>query len=370
MAELHRKIRYALVGAGNLAQVAVLPAFGHASANSELVAVVSPDERKRQELGQRYGLHHVGPYEEFERLADESGAEAVYVAVPSQLHAEWTKRAAKKGLHVLCEKPMAPTVADCEAMIGAARTADVKLMIAYRLHFEEANLGAIEVVRSGRIGNPRLFAASLTQQVRAGDVRTRADEGGGALLDLGLYCVNAARYVFVDEPIEVFAWSNAGDDPRAQGVDETTVALLRFHGGRIAQLAVSQAAAGTTQFRIVGSEGDLIVEPAFDSVGPRKHFLTVNDRTTETTFPARDQFAPELLYFSQCILDGAEPEPSGEEGLADVRVLVALQESARTGRPVALPAFARARRPDPSQAIARPSEEAPPPVDAAPPTGE
>lgn len=368
MAEQERKIRYALVGAGNIAQVAVLPAFAHAAGNSELVAIVSSDEHKREELGKRYAIEHLGPYQDFERLVREAGAEAVYVAVPNHLHREWTERAARAGLHVLCEKPMADTVEDCQAMIRATEAAGVKLMIAYRLHFEEANLGAVELIRAGRIGDPRIVQATLTQQVRAGDVRTLASEGGGALLDEGPYCVNAARYLLGAEPTEVFAFSSVGQDPRSQGVDETTLALLRFPEGRLAQFTVSQAAAGTTAFRVVGTDGDLRVDPAFDYVGERKHFLTAGGQTEERTFPARDQFAPELLYFSRCILEGAAPEPDGEEGLCDVRVLVALRESARQGHPVSLPPFERRRRPDPGQVLTRPPAEPPPPVDAPAPT--
>lgn len=370
MAREQGKIRYALVGAGHIAQVAVLPAFAHAGVNSELVAVISSDQEKREELGRRYAVEQVGPYEDFERLVREARADAVYVGLPNHLHREWTERAARCRLHVLCEKPMATTVEDCEAMIRAAEAAGVKLMIAYRLHFEEANLGAIALIRSGRIGDPRLVQATLTQQVRAGDVRTRAPEGGGALLDLGPYCVNGARYLFGAEPAEVFAFSTVGTDPRFEAVDETTAALLRFPEGRLAQFSVSQAAAGTTQLRVVGTEGDLRVEPAFDYVGERRHVLTIRGKREERTFPARDQFAPELLYFSQCILDGREPEPSGWEGLADVRVLVALQESARQGRPLALAPFDRARRPDPGQVITRPPVQAPATVHAPSPTAD
>ena len=367
MAEKQRKVRYAVVGAGNIAQVAVLPAFGHAGANSELVALISSDEKKRDELGRRYSVEHLGPYQEFERVVREARAEAVYVSVPNHLHREWTERAARCGLHVLCEKPMAATVAECQAMTRATEQAGVRLMIAYRLHFEEANLGAIEKIHSGHIGDPRLFAATLTQQVRPDDVRTRSSEAGGALFDEGPYPINAARYLFGAEPTEVFAFSNVGEDPRSNGVDETTVALMRFPEGRLAQFMVSQAAAGTTQFRVIGTKGDLRVEPAFDYVGERKHFLTVGGKTEVSSFPARDQFAP-VLYFSQCILEGAEPEPSGEEGLADVRVIAALQESTRQGRPVALPPFDRSRRPEPSQVLVRPPVEAPTPVDAPSPT--
>jgi predicted dehydrogenase len=200
MAVQERKVRYALVGAGNIAQVAVLPAFEHAAGNSELVAIVSSNAEKRAQLAARYGLEHVGPYDDFERLSQEAKADAVYLGVPNHLHREWTERAARAGLHILCEKPMATNVPDCHAMIAAAELAHVQLMIAYRLHFEEANLRAIEIARSGRIGEPRILSAMLTQQVRPGDVRMSAQAGGGALLDEGPYCVNASRYLFDAEP--------------------------------------------------------------------------------------------------------------------------------------------------------------------------
>jgi predicted dehydrogenase len=370
MAEQDRKIRYALVGAGNIAQVAVLPAFEHAAGNSELVAIVSSNAEKRAQLAARYGLEHAGPYDAFDRVVREARADAVYLAVPNHLHREWTERAARAGLHILCEKPMATTVADCHAMIAAAQLARVKLMIAYRLHFEEANLRAIELARSGRLGEPRVLSATLTQRVRPGDIRTRAEVGGGALLDEGPYCVNAARYLFDAEPEEVFGYSDEGADPRSRGVDQTTVALLRFSEGRMAHFAVSQAAAKVSSFRLVGTLGDVRVDPAFSYATERRAVITVGDEIEERTYPTHDQFAPELIYFSRCILEGAEPEPSGVEGLADVRVLTAIQEAIRRARSIRLDPFPLKSRPDLSQLIVRPASRPPPMVDAPSPTAE
>ena len=137
----------------------------------------------------------------------------------------------------------------------------------------------------------------------------------------------------------------AGRDPRFGDVDETTAALLRFPGDRFAQLTASQGSQDVDAYRIVGTEGDLLVEPAYTYSGVRKHYLSIGGDTTVESFPDVDQFAPELMHFTACILEDSEPEPSGEEGLADVRVLEAIAESARTARPVALAPFARARRP-------------------------
>lgn len=363
-----RKVRYAVVGAGNIAQVAVLPAFANAGSNSELVAVVSGDEEKRRVLGERYGLEHLGGYDEYEEVLQASGADAVYIALPNHMHREYTERAAQAGVHVLCEKPMALTVEDCEAMIDACEEAGVKLMIAYRLHFEEANLTSIDLARKGNIGEPMIFAGLLTHQVRAGDIRQIADVGGGALYDEGLYCINAARYLFDAEPTEVSCNWNVGSDPRSEGVDDTTSAILRFPGGKLAIFAVSQVAASVSSFRLVGTEGDVLVEEAFAYVGDRTLRITRDGETEVRTISSQDQFAPELLYFSHCVLEDKEPEPSGLEGLADVRIMQALQESARTGRVVSLSPFSRGERPDPSQLIVRPAVEQQETVHAPSPT--
>jgi predicted dehydrogenase len=355
--EHDRRIRYAVIGAGNIAQVAVLPAFAHAGENSELVAIISGDRDKREELTARYHLSHTGAYDELEEVLRGAGVEAAYIALPNHMHREYTERCAALGVHVLVEKPMAMTTEDCEAMIAACRTAKVALMVAYRLHFEEANLRAIELVREGRIGEARSFSSVFSHDVREGDIRARGETGGGALYDLGIYCVNAARYLFGAEPLEVLGARVIGSHERFRDVDEMTVAILRFPGERIAQFTVNQGVAATSELRIIGTKGDLRLEPAYEYASGLKHFLTIDEKTTETEFAKRDQFAPELVYFSQCIIDDREPEPSGVEGLADVRVLEAIVESAESGTAVQLEPFERARRPDMSQNIRKPPLE-------------
>src|SRR5687768_6136489 len=160
-----KPIRYAVVGLGHIAQVAVLPAFAHARKNSILAALVSDDEEKRQELGQLYGVERTFTYAQYDDCLASGEIDAVYIALPNNMHREYTERAARAGIHVLCEKPMAQTKEDCEAMIGAAEDNHVKLMIAYRLHFEESNLRAIETVKSGKLGEPRIFISDFTMQV-------------------------------------------------------------------------------------------------------------------------------------------------------------------------------------------------------------
>ena len=339
-----RRVRYAVLGLGHIAQVAVLPAFAHARRNSELAALVSGDTHKRRRLGRRYGVPAVD-YEACDTLFSSGEIDAVYIGLPNHLHCPWTVRAARAGLHVLCEKPMAVTALECRQMIRAARDARVRLMVAYRLHFEPANLDARALARSGRIGVPRVFASTFTMQVKPGNVRLRCDAGGGPLYDIGIYCLQAARLLFGADPIEVFAMSERSDDPRFREVDETTSAVLRFPEERLASFTVSFGAADVSSYRLVGTKGDVRVEPAYEYQSPLAYRFTVNGEQKTRRFAKRDQFAAELLHFSDCVLRGREPEPSGVEGMIDVAIIEALLRSAKQGRPVALPRFPRERPP-------------------------
>jgi glucose-fructose oxidoreductase len=350
-------IRYAVVGLGHIAQVAVLPAFAHARRNSTLAALVSDGRTKRREVAEQYGGIPTFGYDEYERCLEQ--VDAVFIALPNHLHAEYTIRAANAGVHVLCEKPMAVTVDECERMIEACRANRVKLMIAYRLHFEAINLEVIELVRRGRIGPPKFFNSSFSMAVRAGDIRTRKATGGGTLYDIGVYCINAARYLFRAEPKEVTAVSVNSGVARLREIDETTGALLRFEGERLAAFVTSFNAADTSSYRIVGTKGDIRVDPAYEYAEGLGYDLTIDGKTRHKSIGKRDQFAPELLYFSDCIRRNREPEPSGLEGLQDVRIVQALYESAETGKAVELPLYRAPKRPTRKQKIERPGVKKP-----------
>lgn len=355
-------VRYAVVGLGHIAQVAVLPAFAHARRNSRLVAVVSDDPAKRKAMARRYGLDQTYSYEDYDRCLAE--VDAVYIALPNSMHEEYTVRAARAGVHVLCEKPMATTTAECERMLRACREHDVRLMVAYRLHFEAINMEVVDLIRQGRIGDPRFFTSSFSMTVRGGDIRTEAELGGGTLYDIGTYCINAARYLFRAEPTEVMALSVNSGTRRLREIDETTGALLRFGGDRVAAFVTSFNALHVAAYRVVGTTGQITVEPAYEYAGALAYELHANGRTSRKRLGKRDQFAPELLYFSDCVLTGSEPEPSGSEGLQDVRVIEALYRSAKTGRAVSLPAYREAKRPGGRQRITRPGIRKPPTVHA------
>jgi predicted dehydrogenase len=349
------KIRYAIVGLGHIAQVAVLPAFAH-TRNSELTALVSNDPEKLEKLGRKYKVKARFSYDQYDECLASGLVDAVYIALPNHLHREYSVRAAEAGIHVLCEKPMAVTEDDCLAMIRAADEHNVKLMVAYRLHFEEANLKAIDIVQGGRLGEPRLFDSVFTMTVKEGDIRLNPRElGGGTLYDIGVYCINAARNLFGAEPMEVVAFSANCGDQRFLECEETTSAILRFPGReRLAVFTCSFGAVDVSSYRVVGTRGDLVMDPAYEYAGELKQRLTTDGRSRERTFPKRDQFAPELINFSECIQTGAPPEPSGWEGFADVRVVRALYRSADTGQPVTLEPFSKADRPSLEQEIRRP----------------
>jgi glucose-fructose oxidoreductase len=198
-----RKIRYAVVGIGSIAQEAVLPAFQHAQ-NSELAALVSGDQAKREKLGKQYGLSRTYTYEQFGECLASGNVDAVYIALPNHLHRQYAEAAARAGVHILCEKPLAQNESECRKIIEAARAGGVYLMTAYRLLFEEANLAAVAACESGRLGDVRIFQSVFCQQVEEGNIRLANDieQGGGPLFDMGVYCINAARYLFRDEPVE------------------------------------------------------------------------------------------------------------------------------------------------------------------------
>jgi glucose-fructose oxidoreductase len=353
------KIRYAVVGLGHIAQVAVLPAFAHARHNSQLVALVSDDPAKHEKLRNKYKVQHTYSYEEYDKCLSSGAIDAVYVALPNNLHCDFSVRAARAGIHVLCEKPMAVTEDECEKMISAADQTHVKLMIAYRLHFEKANLETLEIARSGKLGEPRFFSSVFAMQVKEDNIRLKRELGGGTLYDIGVYCINAARCLFRAEPSEVQALSISGKDPRFAEVDEMTGAILRFPEERLASFTSSFGAADVSAYELVGTEGHLRVEPAYEYVGELKHRLTIKGKTRERTFSSRDQFAPELIYFSNCIINNADLEPSAAEGLADVRVIRALYRSAEIGRPVQLEPFIKRQRPGMEQEITRPPVDKP-----------
>jgi predicted dehydrogenase len=363
-----RKIRYAVVGLGHIAQAAVLPAFQHASRNSVLAALVSGEANKLRQLGRRYGVQRLCNYDEVDELFASGEIDAVYIALPNDQHKNYTLRAARAGLHVLCEKPMAASASHCDAMIRAARKARVKLMIAYRLHFERANLEAAQLARSGKLGELRFFSSDFAMQVSDDNIRLNpVEKGGGPLYDIGIYCINAARYCLGADPVAVWATATRSKDRRFRNVDETINGVMKFKDERLATFTCSFGAADRAVYTITGTKGSITVDPAYEYAEGLAYQMKVGGRMRTKKFAKSDQFAPELLYFSDCILNNREPEPSGEEGLIDVRIIEAMHRSISSGRWTSLEIPQRTRRPSLKQEIRRPAVKREPKlVEAAP----
>jgi predicted dehydrogenase len=354
-------IGYAVVGLGWISQAAVLPAFTNARGNSRLTALVSGDAGKRRALADRYDLPESATfdYDDYEACLARDDVQAVYIALPNHLHRDYTVRAAERGVNVLCEKPLAVTEAECRAMIEACRSHDVRLMTAYRLHLDPANLHAVRLVEEGAIGQTRVFTSTFTQHVQEGDVRLVSPrQGGGPLYDIGIYCVNAARYLFRAEPEAVWMTQVSRDEARFQDGGEAVSCVLRFPNHRLATVTCSFGAHPASVFHLVGDDGEITMDNPFPFKGPRQLTLRTVDGEDRREFPETDQFGAQLLYFSDCILQGREPQPDGHEGLVDVRIMRAAYESLDTGRMIPVDIAAH-RRPAPDQALECPAVEEP-----------
>lgn len=361
------KIRYGVVGAGWFGQAAILPSFAAVKENSQLVAIISGDGEKREELGKDYEVDTFS-YEDYPALLASGKLDAVYIATPNALHEVHAVAAAKHGIHVLCEKPLSDTVSGARNILDACADAGVLLMTAYRLHFEKSALQAIEEIKKGTIGEPRLYTASFTQHVDAGNTRLNAELGGHPLLDIGVYAINAARYLFRAEPTEVVAYRGSGSDPKFKDVPEMVTAMMRFPGDRMATIACGFGAAKVSACQVTGTKGDVRLDPAFASTGERTMHLTVEGHATHVEFQDVDQVAAEIAYFSDCIRKKQKPEPCGLEGLIDVQIIQAMLESCERGSTVWLPDLRKGQRPDLEQHKRYRPHRDPELVNAAPPS--
>ena len=360
-----KKVRYAVVSLGDITQEAMLPGIAH-TGNSELVALVSGTPDKAEAVGALYGIapEHRYSYDRFGELLASGTVDAVYLATPNWRHAEFAVPALKAGVHVLLEKPMEVSRAKCREILQAAEGSTARLMIAYRLHFEPATLAAIELIRSGELGEVRLFSSTFSQMIDPANHRALSGEGAGVVLDMGTYAVNACRYVFGDEPTEV-ASAVATRRPEAglgEGVDDTVAVTLRFPGGKLAHFVVSYFGSTLDSYTAVGTKGSVEVNPGYMYGKSLEHKVIVGGSPSTKSFKNTDHFGGEMKYFSQCILDGAEIEPDGEEGYADVRVLEGILEAVRTGGPVKLEPFTRTKRIDTEAQLQTLAAQKPPEV--------
>jgi predicted dehydrogenase len=332
-----KKLGYALVGVGSLTMGQLLPAFAKCNL-CRPVALVSGHPDKAHQQAARYNIDskNIYSYENFDSIKDNPEIDIVYIVLPNSMHAEFTIRAARAGKHVLCEKPMANTVEECQSMIDAVAAANRKLMIGYREHYEPMMMRAVELSHSpDQIGTIKQITAEAG--FNAGDpTQWRLNKklaGGGPLMDMGIYAVNAIRYLSGQEPTEVsaFSYSTPGD-PRFKEVEETIAFELRFDSGLLASVLTSYGF-GCNRFRLYGTRGQLESEPMQAYHGNRL-WLTHRGPKQEITYTPVEHFAVEMDYFADCIQNNKPVLTPGEEGLKDMKVITAAYESARSGRPV------------------------------------
>ena len=337
------RVGFAVMGLGRLTLGEILPAFSSCHL-AKPVALISGRLEKARLTAQGYGIGEdaLFTYDDIQRLADRPDIQAVYVVTPNALHAEQVETLAAAGKHILCEKPMAKSSAEAQRMIAACQKAGVKLMIAYRCHYEPFNQAVRHLVQSGELGRPKLVEAINTQvQGSADQWRLKLElAGGGALPDIGLYCLNGTRAVLGEEPESLFAQMiSPPNDPRYKDLDETFSFMLRFPSGVIANCATSYGAYETKDLRIQLEKGWITLENAFSYTG---HRLRIGQRqgnhktVNEWRLPAENQFALEIDHFAHCILNDLTPRTPGEEGLRDQKLMEALYDSARTGRMIHL----------------------------------
>jgi predicted dehydrogenase len=339
------RVGFALVGLGRLTLEELLPAFGECK-KAKVTALVSGTPEKLQTVARQYGIGEEScySYEDFDKIADNPDVQVVYVVLPNSMHREYTERAARAGKHVLCEKPMSVSSADAQAMVDACEAASVKLMIAYRIQYEAYNRQLQQFVREGTFGRLVGMSAVNVQTVAENGAEQwrhkRAMAGGGSLPDIGLYCLNTARFLTGEEPVEIYAsiYSPPGD-PRFAEVEETVSFTLRFPSNFMAKCFTSYGARDDKYQRLNFAEATVGMPNAYKYegqsmlIGQRQGD---NDGETELTIQAPNQFAQEIDHMAACVLDNKDPYTPGEEGVQDHKLMEAIYEAARTGQPVRL----------------------------------
>ncbi len=340
-----RRIGYAIVGLGRLSLDQILPAFA-VSQYCTPVALVSGDRTKALKIADQYGIDAAGVYgyDSFERLAENPRVDVVYVVLPNGLHAEYVTRAAKIKKHVLCEKPMAVSSQEARTMIRSCKAAGVKLMIAYRQQYEPHNKALRQSIANGALGKVHGFVSSNSQQ-QGDPTQWRLNlklAGGGCLPDVGLYCLNAARFLSGEEPSEVSAtiWQPR-DDPRFTQVEASCSFTLRFPSGLIASCSTSYDVHESQFLRIEGNQAWAELSPAFAYHSNKLRYSKLQGGMETEIAPQieeKNQFALEMDHFAKCILEKKEPHTPGEEGLRDHVIMEAIYQAAHSRKSVVLEA--------------------------------
>ena len=330
-----RKIGFALAGLGRLSTYQLAPALQQTK-YCRLTGLVTGHPAKAEEWKKQYPIpdKNIYNYDNMEEMTDNPDIDVVYVVTPNGLHAEHTIKAAKAGKHVFCEKPMEVSVEKCRQMIDACKQAGRQLGIAYRLHFEPNNLECVRLAREKIFGDVKIIEAGFGFPI--GDPTqwrlNRALAGGGPLMDVGIYALQATRYLTGEEPAQVSAMTTVTDPVKFKEVEESIVWQTRFPSGVIAYCSASYQTQGLAHFIAYAPKGWFKLDPAFLYRGIRG----MRSDRQEIHLPEIDQFAAEMDDFAQCILESRPTRVPGEEGLRDVKIMMGIYEAARTGQAVNL----------------------------------
>ncbi|MBS1807988.1 MAG: Gfo/Idh/MocA family oxidoreductase [Acidobacteria bacterium] len=333
-----KKLGWAIVGLGNLAINQILPAFAK-SEKSKVTAFVSGHRDKADKLAARYGVpaKNIYNYQNYDELKNNPDVDVIYIVLPNSMHAEYTIRGAQAGKHILTEKPMASTPKDCEEMIAACKKAGKKLMVAYRCRYEPFNQNLIKIAQDKELLGPIRVVVS-DHGFNIGDPKqwrlNKALAGGGSLMDIGLYALQATRYCTGEEPTEISAMEYTDrSDIRFKEVEDMINFQLRFPSGALGQCTSSYGYAGQNRIRVIGTKGWVELEPATGYTGARLR-MKIGPNLSERDIRPMDHFAAEMDHLSECVMDNKEPLTPGEEGLRDLKYMMAIYEAARTGKTV------------------------------------
>jgi predicted dehydrogenase len=338
------RVGYAILGLGRLATEQIMPAFGRTK-HAKLVAFISGSPEKARVLAAQYGLpeNKIYGYDDIDRIRDDKSIEAIYVVTPNALHHEHVLKAAAAGKHVLCEKPMSATSAEAQDMVDACAKANRKLMIGYRVQYVPQAREFVRMVRSGEIG--KIKGITMLNGQNMGDPAQwrlrKVLAGGGAMYDIGIYCLNSARFVLGEEPVEINAriYTTPGD-PRFKDVEESVYWTMLFPSGVMASCSTSYAMHNAKIFMVESELAVAYIEQAFSYSGLRLYQdRSINGKAliAEVRIGDTDHFALELDHLALCIRNDVKPRTPGEEGLQDMKLIEAIYQSAASGQTVKLP---------------------------------
>lgn len=316
-----RPLRFGVIGCGRIATRSMIPAL-IASEHAELIAVASRSAEKAQSTASTFGCEAVAGYE---NLLTRDDLDAVYIALPIGLHAEWTLAAARAGLHVLCEKSLAGTLAECEQMVQAANEAGVALLEAFAYRFHPNHARVAETIASGVIGDPIQVRTCFGFPPLNSAHRYDMALGGGALNDAGAYCVHASRMVFGIEPVAISATLDSGDQP----VDIHGAALFDFGQGRSAVLGFGFDNMYRNTYEVWGTKGVLSLTRAFSNPPSLEASMVITrqDGMQEHSLPAADHFVCQVDAFCAGAGDATVRQSWRDEALGQARAM----EQVRTG---------------------------------------